>query len=399
MIMTGGSERRSFARRSGHWMTLSIAALAGTGLAGFATFLFSSAAEAKTPGSTYCYYGTCHRVKTLSETASLIGTRESVHASFYDDCKRDSLNPCGLTSSGEQFHPDRPDNAASPIYPDGTTLLVWSPSSKQAAVLRVNNAGPYWGKRKLDVSRAAAEALGFKPYGVAELQVKVLDAPSRAEATYARNRKYQAVPGPFGKYDSLEEARLSLAVMRAIDEMPTTVAVQAAVAPAIAGGVRHDALDIDLPEKIVVASADPQQPIKAKAKTVQKRQDAKAKRVAAKRKQHYARRNGARRSTVASRRQARGNRYAYHRGAKSRRIARTRTATRSRLVTRQLRGRKPVVTRAVKHRRTAEAQFDRFDMRQPLHGPGLLRDLPIEQGHAERARRLKMPVRGPVQVV
>jgi len=398
MIMTGGSERRWFAPHSGRW-TLSIAVLAGTGLAGLATLFLSSSAEAKTPGSTYCYYGTCHRVKTLSETQNLIGTKEIVHASFYDDCRRDSLNPCGLTSSGEAFRPDRPDNAASPIYPDGTTLLVWSPSSKQAAVLRVNNAGPYWGKRKLDVSRAAAEALGFKPFGVAELQIKVLEAPSRAEATYARNRKYQPVAGPFGKFDSFEEARLSLAAMRAIDAMPTTVLTPTvANAAGLATGIQHDALDIDLPEKVVVASAEPVQPVKARATTVAKREAAKAKRMAAKRKHNYARRTGARRSTVAARRYARGSRYAYSRRAKSNRIARARNAG-SRVVMRQIRKRKPVVTRAAKYRRMADAQFDSFNVMQSLQGTRLLRDLPTDAVRSDRSPRLKLPVRGPVQVV
>lgn len=394
MIMTGGSERRRFAPRSGRW-TLSMAVMAGAGLAAFATLFLSSSAEAKTPGSTYCYYGTCHRVKTLSETKSLIGSREIVHASFYDDCKRDKLNPCGLTSSGEAFRPDRPDNAASPIYPDGTTLLVWSPSSKQAAVLRVNNAGPYWGKRKLDVSRAAAEALGFKPAGVAQLQVKVLSAPSRAEATYSRNRKYRPVVGPFGKFDTFEEARLSLVAMRAIDAMPTTTLANAAGGPA---GVQHDALDIELPEKIVLASTAAKPQVKAQATTKVK----KAKRLAAKRKakskSRYARRTGARRSRVAARRSARGSRHAHHRRAKSGRVARSRGA-KSRHVQRQLRKRKPIVTRTGKYRRTADAQFDSLGMMQSLHGARLLRDLPADAVRSERSPRLQLPVRGPVQVV
>src|SRR5262245_14307501 len=100
---------------------LTLAAVVG----GVSTLSLSSVAEAKTPGSTYCYYGTCHRVKTLAETQSLIGGKELLQASFYDSCKNDRYNPCGLTSSGEAFEPERADNAASPIYPDGTTLLVW----------------------------------------------------------------------------------------------------------------------------------------------------------------------------------------------------------------------------------------------------------------------------------
>ena len=34
--------------------------------------------EAKTPGSTYCYYGTCHRVKTIEETKALVGVEEAI---------------------------------------------------------------------------------------------------------------------------------------------------------------------------------------------------------------------------------------------------------------------------------------------------------------------------------
>ena len=123
--------------------------------AAMASALIAGYANAKTPGSTYCFYKTCHRVKTLAETRALIGQDHTLPASFYDDCKADRYNPCGLTSSGEVFHANAPDNAASSIYPDGTKLLVWSPQSGQALILRINNAGPYWGNRTLDVSRAA----------------------------------------------------------------------------------------------------------------------------------------------------------------------------------------------------------------------------------------------------
>ena len=61
------------------------------------------AAEAKTPGKSYCFNGICHTVKTLDETRRLIGVTTTVKASFYDDPKKDSYNPSNLTSSGEYF--------------------------------------------------------------------------------------------------------------------------------------------------------------------------------------------------------------------------------------------------------------------------------------------------------
>jgi rare lipoprotein A len=198
------------------------AALLATGMGG-------GQAEAKTPGKTYCFYGKCHRVKTIAETEALVGAEETVRASHYDSCKRDRYNPCGLTSSGEEFNSEAPDNAASPIYPDGTTLLVWSPDTRASIVLRVNNAGPYWGDRKLDVSRRAAEVLGFAGQGVATLRIRVIDAPSLEEATYKRNRRYDPVPGYIGQYASLDEAQSAAATAYMVAGLPSPFVQTAAL--------------------------------------------------------------------------------------------------------------------------------------------------------------------------
>lgn len=166
--------------------------------------------QAKTPGARYCFNRVCHTVRTIEETKASIGRTELVVASFYDDAARDRFNPRNLTSSGEMFAPGRADNAASPVYPDGTTLLVWNPATRQAAVVRINNAGPYYGRRKLDLSRAAAEKLGVS--GVADVAVRVLSAPTLADATYARGRKYPPVPGFLGAYASLDQAHSGAAI-------------------------------------------------------------------------------------------------------------------------------------------------------------------------------------------
>jgi len=185
-------------------------------------------AFAKTPGQTYCFYGKCHRVKTLPEMQELVGTQSIMAASHYDSCARDRYNPCGLTSSGEPFAPDRPDNAASPIYPDGTIVLVWSPVTGEAAVLRINNAGPYWGNRTLDVSIATAERLGFHNQGVANLVVRVLSAPSEEEAAYRRKRSYDRVLGHIGKFESPEAAMAMVATLTAAEALASSIFAPAA---------------------------------------------------------------------------------------------------------------------------------------------------------------------------
>lgn len=200
-------------------IVLSLGAIAVMAL----TVKTTTPAEAKTPGSTYCYFGVCHRVKTIEETRALVGREQSIVASHYDDCRRDRHNPCGLTSSGERFRPDHPDNTASPIYPDGTTLLVWNPETQRALVVRVNNAGPYHKNRKLDLSRAAAKRLGFEGKGVAKVYVQVVKAPEPAEAKYSKHRTYARVPGDIGKYSSVEEAERGMAVAYALQASATSL--------------------------------------------------------------------------------------------------------------------------------------------------------------------------------
>ena len=193
--------------------------------------MLTSEAQAKSPGRTYCFYRTCHRVKSIPETQDLVGRDLTVVASHYDSCKKDRFNPCGLTSSGEPFLPGRADNAASPILPDGTIALVWSKSSNEAVIVRINNAGPYWGNRKLDLSRAAARKLGIG--GVGAVTLRVLRAPTPEEARYSRNRRYVPVPGPIGAFASIDEAHAAVTTMVA-EGNPSVVAL--AGPPATAEG-------------------------------------------------------------------------------------------------------------------------------------------------------------------
>jgi hypothetical protein len=191
------------------WM---IAALAATATTWGAMIVTSAPAHAKSPGARYCLARACHRVMTLAQTRAAVGKPVTAVTSFYDDCRRDRYNPCGLTSSGEAFRPGESNSAASPIYPDGTIILVRNPRNGESAIVRINNAGPYWGNRTLDLSRAAGIGLGLGRAGVAEVEVTVLRAPSRREATYRKGRRYPSLPGHVGRFASLDEARVFAAV-------------------------------------------------------------------------------------------------------------------------------------------------------------------------------------------
>jgi rare lipoprotein A len=166
--------------------------------------------NAKVPGKTYCFNGICHYVKTISETQRAVGRSSWVTASYYDDAKRDRFNPSNITSSGEYFRSWTPDNAASPVFPNGTKLIVWHPTTKKTVMVRVNNSGPYYGNRLLDLSRAAAERIGMSGSGIKSLQIAVVSAPSAEEARYSRGRSYAPVRGYMGSYSSLDSAVASV---------------------------------------------------------------------------------------------------------------------------------------------------------------------------------------------
>lgn len=203
------------------------AAVTASALTVLAGPLASTPAGAKSPGARYCFSGICHRVMTLSQTEAAVGKPVMAVTSFYDDCRRDRYNPCGLTSSGEAYRPGEANSAASPIYPDGTVIVVRNPANGELAIVRINNAGPYWGNRTLDLSRAAGFELGLGRVGVAKVEVTVLRAPNRREATYRKGRRYPPLPGHVGRFASLDEAHLFAAMSLGLPDAlrPGTIAV------------------------------------------------------------------------------------------------------------------------------------------------------------------------------
>jgi rare lipoprotein A len=259
--------------------TLAITALATAGL-------MPSAADAKTPGKTYCFHGHCHTVKTISETQALVGKTQVVKASFYDDPKNDRFNPSSINSSGVYFRSDKPDNAASPILPDGTKALVWNPRNKKTLMIRIDNAGPYWGDRTLDLSRAAAEKLGMG--GVGTVHMRVVAAPTKAEATYKLGRTYAPVAGFMGIFADLDAAFTSVGKTLVAGLTPSPAAApapaRAPVAPRVADAkVAEAKKPADEPKRAVVAEAAPKAaPVQAAKEPVAKTPAAEPVRVAAK---------------------------------------------------------------------------------------------------------------------
>jgi rare lipoprotein A len=92
-------------------------------------------------------------------------TRTLGLASFYSEDKE--------TASGESFN-ERDLTAAHPTLPFGTRLRVTNVANGRVVTVRVNDRGPFRDGRIIDVSSAAAEALGMVNDGVVKVALDVV---------------------------------------------------------------------------------------------------------------------------------------------------------------------------------------------------------------------------------
>ncbi len=82
------------------------------------------------------------------------------------------------TASGARFDKNAL-TAAHRTLPFGTRVRVTNLRNKKSVVVRINDRGPF-GRREriIDVSEAAANALGMKKAGVIRIRLQVLSRPS-----------------------------------------------------------------------------------------------------------------------------------------------------------------------------------------------------------------------------
>lgn len=80
------------------------------------------------------------------------------------------------TSSGEIYNQD--DYTAAHRYLTfGTYVKVTYLRTGKSVAVRINDRGPHSGGRVIDLSRAAAEAIGLRPHGVGQVRLEILEKP------------------------------------------------------------------------------------------------------------------------------------------------------------------------------------------------------------------------------
>ncbi|MGI6129468.1 MAG: septal ring lytic transglycosylase RlpA family protein [bacterium] len=77
------------------------------------------------------------------------------------------------TASGE-IYDQNVYTAAHRTLPFGTLVLVSNPTTKKSVLVRINDRGPFIEGRSIDLSRAAARAIGMEQSGVADIQMAII---------------------------------------------------------------------------------------------------------------------------------------------------------------------------------------------------------------------------------
>jgi len=86
------------------------------------------------------------------------------------------------TANGEKYNQNQM-TAAHKILPMNTWVQVTNLENNKHAVVRINDRGPYKKNRIIDLTRRAAEKLGFKDQGTARVSLKILQYPKNFDAS------------------------------------------------------------------------------------------------------------------------------------------------------------------------------------------------------------------------
>jgi hypothetical protein len=94
------------------------------------------------------------------------------------------------TANGELFDMAKL-TAAHPSLPLDTVLRVTNPANGRSVVVTINDRGPYFDRRVIDLSARAAEELGMKQQGIARVKIEILGAdPSRKASLEPRRYEW-----------------------------------------------------------------------------------------------------------------------------------------------------------------------------------------------------------------
>ncbi len=133
--------------------------------------------------------------------------------------------------------------AAHPTLPMPSVVRVTNLENGRAVSVRINDRGPFKNGRIIDLSRRAAQLLGFERKGTAKVRVEILEEESRQHAVLAQNKQLAQSSGG----EAAPEAAPVTSVTAAPLPAPGGGGNQVAAAPAGAsgGGTARVSMDVD----------------------------------------------------------------------------------------------------------------------------------------------------------
>ena len=96
------------------------------------------------------------------------------------------------TASGESYS-FRKATCAHLNLPFGALVKVTNLTNNQSIIVRVNDRGPFVPDRIIDLSRSAAEKLGFPSSGIAKVKIEVVEAPIQTVTTQSSTTTQNAI--------------------------------------------------------------------------------------------------------------------------------------------------------------------------------------------------------------
>lgn len=107
------------------------------------------------------------------------------------------------TASGERFSMMQL-TAAHRNLPLGTKVIVTNLATNEAVEVKINDRGPFWDRRIIDLSRAAADTIGLLDRGVGQVQVIVSEEALELRQTN-RMVMYEVQVGAFLELEQAQE--------------------------------------------------------------------------------------------------------------------------------------------------------------------------------------------------
>ncbi len=153
-----------------------------------------------------------------------VGKPYKISGKWYYPAVDQAYDEVGIASwYGKQFHGKKTANgeiynmnsltAAHKTLPLPTNVKVTNLQNGRSIIVRVNDRGPFVGDRVIDLSRRAAQVLGFTNQGTTKVRVQVVDQygkVAKPNKRYAKNTQRQKSSG-FRNSQATREAKQSKA--------------------------------------------------------------------------------------------------------------------------------------------------------------------------------------------